>query len=150
MSALPPKADICSAANSSLFDHLVGAGEYCRRYCEAQRLGGFQIYNQFIPSGLLHWQVRRLFALENAANINASLPVGVGDTCSVADQTSGSDRIARFIDCGQSMARRQSNEGAAMTVKEGIVMRDKETDMLPRSSRKRQLEVGLIRNIKKQ
>jgi hypothetical protein len=48
------------------------------------------------------------------------------------------------------MARRQRNESAAMTVKEGIVVRDKEADMLPHSSRKRRLEVGLIRNIEKQ
>jgi hypothetical protein len=33
-----PKADI-----PSLFDHLVGAGEYGRRDSEAKRLGRFQI-----------------------------------------------------------------------------------------------------------
>jgi hypothetical protein len=26
-----------------LFDHLVGAGKYCRRNCEAQRLGGPEV-----------------------------------------------------------------------------------------------------------
>jgi hypothetical protein len=31
-----PKADICSAANSSLFDHLVGTGDYRRWYREAE------------------------------------------------------------------------------------------------------------------
>jgi hypothetical protein len=30
MSALPPKANSCSAAKSSLFDHLVGAAEQWR------------------------------------------------------------------------------------------------------------------------
>ena len=48
MSALPPKADMCSATSDvrfvpiadmpALFDHLVGAREYGRRNCEAQCL----------------------------------------------------------------------------------------------------------------
>ena len=35
---LSAKTDICSAANATLFDHLVGAGEERRRYVEAKRL----------------------------------------------------------------------------------------------------------------
>jgi len=56
MSALPPKADIrqrnCDVRfgpNSDiaqLFDHLVGAGKYCWRNCEAQLLRDFKIDHQ--------------------------------------------------------------------------------------------------------
>jgi hypothetical protein len=34
-----PKADICTAANCSLFDHLVGAHQQRRRHFEAERFG---------------------------------------------------------------------------------------------------------------
>ena len=57
MSALPPKADMCSALGHvrfvpiadidnlvcELFDDFVSAGEHRRRNCEAQCLSGFKI-----------------------------------------------------------------------------------------------------------
>jgi hypothetical protein len=42
------KADICSAANSNLFDHLVGAGEQRRWHGEAKHLCGLEIDYQLI------------------------------------------------------------------------------------------------------
>jgi hypothetical protein len=38
---------------ASLFDHFVGAGEQCWRYIKAERLGGFEIDDQFDFGGLL-------------------------------------------------------------------------------------------------
>src|SRR6516164_6882351 len=54
MSALPPKADSCSAAILSLFDHLVGTGKYCRRNGEAECFCGFKIDHQLVLAGRLH------------------------------------------------------------------------------------------------
>ena len=74
MSALPPKADICSAitnvrfvpiadtcsaTKASLFDHLVGAGEQRPRDGEAKRLGRVQVDHQLERRGLFQWQVGR-------------------------------------------------------------------------------------------
>jgi hypothetical protein len=39
-----------SRAPIALFDHLVGAGEYCRRKCKAQCLRGFKIDHRLIPA----------------------------------------------------------------------------------------------------
>src|SRR4029434_10319805 len=53
----------------SLFDHLVGSAQQRNWKSEAKRLGGLEIDDQLDFSGLLHRQVGRLLALEDAASI---------------------------------------------------------------------------------
>ena len=43
MAETGPQGDICTAAKTSLFDHLVGGGEQRRRNVETESLGGFEI-----------------------------------------------------------------------------------------------------------
>src|SRR6266550_6259971 len=66
---LGPKADSCSAAILSLFDHLVGDGEYARRNGEAERLGGPKIDKQLELSWPFHRQVRWLRALQDPVDV---------------------------------------------------------------------------------
>ena len=67
----------CSKTVSS-FDHLVGAAEQCERYSKAERLCGLQVDDQFDLDCLLNRHLRRLFALEDAANVNAGLAIRIG------------------------------------------------------------------------
>ena len=75
MSALPPKADICSALADvrfvpiadiginlvcQLFDHLVGAQQEPFRDRQAECLGGCPVDDEFEFGRLLDWKVGRL------------------------------------------------------------------------------------------
>jgi hypothetical protein len=104
MSALPPKADIphcrldvrfvpqadsCTAANRSLFDHLVGNGENARRDGEPERFGGSEVDHQVEFSWLHYWQIGGFLTLENPASENPLLPANIRNADAIANQTAG-------------------------------------------------------------
>src|SRR5262249_25683080 len=78
------KADSCSAAILSLFDHLVCDGEYARRNGEAERLGGVKVDHELELGRLHDRQVGGLGTLENAARVDAGLTIGIGKAGAVA------------------------------------------------------------------
>src|SRR5215813_10306563 len=94
MSALPPKADMCSATAhvcfgpiadiETLFDHLVGATLHRPRHGNAERLGGPEVDDQLHFRNLLYWQVCRIFTLENAAGVDARLPPSMREIRAIA------------------------------------------------------------------
>src|SRR6516164_2501853 len=99
-----PKADICSAANSSLFDHLVGAGKQRLRHGESERLRGLEIDYKLVLRGRLHREIARLLALENAIDIVGRAPELVGKIRSVGDQAASRDADAVVGDVRQLIA----------------------------------------------
>src|SRR5256885_11528273 len=60
---------------ASTIDHLVGAGEQRRGNFQAEDARGLRVDDQLELGGLLDRKVGRLGALENAADIDALLPV---------------------------------------------------------------------------
>src|SRR5262249_53777096 len=66
-----PLADICSAANCALFDHLVGAGEKGCRNRKADRFCGFDVDDEFELGGLIHRQVDGRGAIKNASHVDS-------------------------------------------------------------------------------
>ena len=84
MSALPLKADMCSAlarvrygpiadsctaANITLFNHLIGACEQRRRNSKAKSPGRLEIDHEFELGRCLDRKVGRLLALEDAVDV---------------------------------------------------------------------------------
>ena len=52
-----------------LFNHFVGAGEQCLRYCHAERLRGLQVDDQFELGRCLNRKIGRLLTLEDAVDV---------------------------------------------------------------------------------
>src|SRR5262249_29183030 len=71
------------------FDHLVGATYESVGDGDAERLGGPEVYDQFDFCGLLNWQIGRLFAPENAADIGANRAMLLRHAGAIANQTAG-------------------------------------------------------------
>src|SRR6516225_9885149 len=80
------------------FDHLVGAAEERDRDCETERLGGLHVDDEFHFRRLLHRQVRRVLALEDAAGVDATETIRVPDTASVAHQATGRCEFSKLED----------------------------------------------------
>src|SRR5262249_56415541 len=89
--------------STPLFEHLVGAGVQCRRYCDAKSLGGAEIEHQLECGWLLHGKVCRLGPFEDATGITAGLVVGLGDIRSVTYQSAGLDKFTERIDGRNSL-----------------------------------------------
>ena len=107
MSALPPKADMCgatrdvrfgpkadscTAATASLFDHFVRCHKQRLRHFEAECLRGFEVDDQLKLSRLHDRQVRWLRTVENATDRDARLVLLIDRAGAVADQAASSEQ----------------------------------------------------------
>jgi hypothetical protein len=64
-----PKADSCTAAILSLFDHQVGAAKQRKGHGKAEGLGSFQVDDQLDLGGLMNWKIGRFLPFENPAGV---------------------------------------------------------------------------------
>src|SRR6516164_2618432 len=75
-------------------DHLIGSGQQRFRDGETKRLGCFEVDDHLDFCELLHRKVGRLFTLENAPGIDASLVVYISVAAAIAHQAAGQGVLA--------------------------------------------------------
>ena len=88
-----------------LFDHLIGAREQCGWNRDAERLRRLQVDNQLDLGRLLHRQVGRLFAFQDAARVDAGKAVRFGKVAVAANgrcaqrEASRAQRLKSIFNC---------------------------------------------------
>src|SRR5262252_5455165 len=117
MSALPPKADMCSARGyvrfgpkadiTRLFDHLVGAREQSRGDNKPECVGRLQVDDELELGRQYDRKVGGLFSFENAASVNANQAKQICHARSVAHQAASLGKLSIAMNRGQRVARRQ-------------------------------------------
>src|SRR5262249_52565 len=138
---LVPKADICIAADF-LFDHLVGSAKQREWKGEAKRPCGVEVDQKFNFCGLLDWEVRRLFSLQNSADVNAGLSICFRELGPVTHQAAGNGEFAPLSDCWQCVTSCQHDELIAPG-KEKVVRADQNrTDPLLNESCKGRIDLS--------
>src|SRR5262245_23388090 len=157
MSALLPKADMCSALAHvcfgpiadigttlarQLLDHLVGDLLQMYRYVEAQRLGGLHIDHQLKLRWLHDRQVGGLRALEYFCDVNAGLAIRIVLPASVAHQAADLWKFAREIDGGHYVTRSPLDEFVGKTEEHRIAAYDKRAGTPFEERRKGRVDVG--------
>src|SRR5262245_62126511 len=97
------------------FDHLVGAGEQRRGHFEAERFRRLEVDHEFVLCRVLHRQVGRLLALEDATDVSCSAAVLFDFISSVGDQAAIGDELADGVDRRQPVLGRERNDQFATT-----------------------------------
>ena len=69
-----PKADSCTAAILSLFDHLVGGNEQCGRHSQSESRGCILVDLKLVFDRLLDGQITRISAFEDTISVRCGAP----------------------------------------------------------------------------
>src|SRR5690348_3003188 len=125
----------------SLFDQLVGAALQRHRNGEAERLRGLEVDDELDFRGLLNRQVGWLFALEDAAGVDADLAKQLRNIGSIAHQTTGRGELAIRTDRGNRMAKCQCSELLAACKEEWVGADHQRTGSQLKQRRKDRIEI---------
>src|SRR5262249_20063341 len=90
-------------------DHLVGAGEHCRRNVDAERLRGLEIDHHLEFGRCLNRKISWLLSLENSVDVAGSEPIWLGLIDAVGDQSAFGNKAAEGIHSGQAMLRNRGH-----------------------------------------
>src|SRR6516164_8960958 len=102
--------DKSSRTSGVSLNNLIGGGQQRFRDGEAERFGCFEIDDQFDLRDLLHRQIGRLLAFENAPGIDAKLVRQIAEAAAIAHQTAGKGELREWVDRRHRIAGLQRRE----------------------------------------
>ena len=125
-------------------DHLVGAGEQRGRHGEAERPRGRKIDDQLELGRLHNRQVGRVGTLENAADVDAELPIPLGRARSVAHQAARFCKRSITVDGGNCMARRQGGKLEPPDIEQRVGTDHERIDSIANERREGSLDLAAV------
>src|SRR5262249_18313432 len=87
-----------TAGEPASLDDFVRAAHQREWPCDPERLGGWEMDDQFPLGGLLQGKIAGLVALENPARIDPDQPIGFRLVAAVADEAAGRSKSPILID----------------------------------------------------
>src|SRR5260370_25501998 len=86
----------------------------------AERFRGLKVDYQLELGDLLDRQIDRLCTVENPSSIHAHLPVHICEALPITEHATGSRKLAKLVDGGESLLCRERNDSIAASVKIGV------------------------------
>src|SRR6516165_4354082 len=145
MSALCQKQTFCTAANSPLFNYLVGSHLHDERHGKTELLGGLEVNHELEFGGLYDRQIARLLALENPTRVHTNLAIGICNAGPVAYQTPCRGILAHSIARRQSIPCRQRDDLIPMGERERAARNNQRTNSSWDKGFKRRLDFAGVR-----
>src|SRR5580693_6751718 len=105
---------------STLFKHLVGAGEKSFRYSNAKCFSGPEVDVQIKLGGLLYWQFGRLRTFQYSVDIPCGAVEKIGVTWAITHKTSFFDKSLERIYGWQLMLAGETNDSFSLAKQNGI------------------------------
>src|SRR5215471_6935506 len=127
---------------TSSIDNLIGELLQIDGYVEPENLGRIEVDDELEFRGLLDRQVTRPLALENSPNVDADVPIAVGDVHPVAHQTTGGGKLACKENGGHPLTQRQRCDLTAPAKGEWVRADDKPARSHLRQSRECSIDAG--------
>jgi hypothetical protein len=109
---------------------------------QPKRLCGLEVDHELELGGQHDRKIARLLALENPPRINARLAMRNGKAGPVAHQAAGRRKLARIVDRGHGMARRQCDQLITLTDEKRIGANDQGSGSLLDQRREGRIEIG--------
>ena len=87
------------------FDQLVGPAKQRQREIDSERVGRFEIDDEFNFSDLLNRKIYGLRTLENAADVDAGQTIRFGDVAAVTHQATALGELRILVDRWHTVAK---------------------------------------------